>query len=71
VHYPLLIFAEGTTSNGSQLLELKKGIFVNNTNLLVSIIKYKSDFDVVYDYYGPFPTLMGVLCQWGVDVEVT
>jgi 1-acyl-sn-glycerol-3-phosphate acyltransferase len=71
VDIPLLIYPEGTVSNGNGLLELKKGIFVNNNHLLVSILKYKSEYDVMLDYYGQATALLGILCNWGVEVEVT
>ena len=43
------------------MLDLKKGAFFNNNNLLVNILEYKSEFDPMIDSYGQLLCSIGVL----------
>lgn len=45
--YPLLIFPEGTISNGRTLMNFKKGAFFSGDCIKIYVVKYNSDVQVV------------------------
>lgn len=45
--HPLLIFPEGTCSNGRTLMDFKKGAFVVGVPIKIFVIKYNNDFQVI------------------------
>lgn len=50
---PLVIFPEGTTTNGRQLISFKKGAFENLDPVLLAPLKYDERyFNLSMDYLG-------------------
>ena len=66
----LIIFAEGTTSNGIGLLDFKKGAFVQDVPLKVLSLKYYSKVSVAYCGLNPFDILMLNLSTWFAYVNI-
>ncbi|OLQ05476.1 1-acylglycerophosphocholine O-acyltransferase 1 [Symbiodinium microadriaticum] len=48
---PLLLFPEGTTSNGQHLLEFKKGAFVPGVTVRPAVLYYSGSWDPANVYY--------------------
>jgi 1-acyl-sn-glycerol-3-phosphate acyltransferase len=46
--YPLIIFPEGTTSNGKSLLKFKVGAFNDLAPLTIVGLKYTCNFDIYF-----------------------
>lgn len=59
----LIIFAEGTTSNGKGIIDLKKGAFSINTPLKIRGIKYSGRFDPGFTLMESLPSLVGIMCN--------
>lgn len=45
--YPLLIFPEGTITNGRTLMGFKKGAFFSGDPIKIYVTKYNSDFQII------------------------
>lgn len=45
--FPLLIFPEGTCSNGRTLMSFKKGAFFTGDPIKIYVVQYNNDFEVV------------------------
>lgn len=45
--YPLLIFPEGTCSNGRTLMSFKKGAFFTGDPIKIYVVKYNNDYQVI------------------------
>lgn len=66
----LIIFAEGTTSNGEGILSFKKGAFIVDSPLRIRSVKYKSRIHPGFVMLETIPLLVGVLCNTYIEVEV-
>jgi lysophosphatidylcholine acyltransferase/lyso-PAF acetyltransferase len=63
--------AEGTTSNGQQLIYFHKGAFVSGTTCLPVVIKYSwRHFSPAWESFFFVPHLLQTLCQLYNSVEV-
>lgn len=68
---PVLIFPEGTTSNGEYILSFKKGAFVNRTPLRLYAIKYTNkNFSPAFDTLGIGKLFLFTLLQFKNSVTV-
>lgn len=45
--YPLLIFPEGTCSNGRTLMSFKKGAFFTGDPIKIYVLQYNNDFEII------------------------
>ncbi len=70
--FPLLIFPEGTISNGRSLLSFKKGAFFSGDLIKIYIIKYNSDHQVIASIININPLFAWFItsCQPFNDLEL-
>lgn len=66
----LVIFPEGTTSNGYAIVSLKLGCFMQNVPLRVMGMKYSGTFDANMNMMPEFRTLIGTLCNFTNGIKV-
>ncbi len=71
--HPLVIFPEGTTSNGSKILSLKRGAFMPLTPVKVVLLDYLSgnSFHNMLDYQGDLSTILFSMCFPYLNLTVT
>jgi len=61
---PIHLFPEGTTTNGSAILEFKKGAFVHLKPVKLLGLKYNyTDFNPAYDVMNPLDLILLTFCQ--------
>lgn len=65
----ILIFAEGTTTNGDGIIDLKKGAFILNRPITVSCLKYNSSFGNGFTLIGLGGHILGQLMNLSNNVE--
>ncbi|CAD8173929.1 unnamed protein product [Paramecium pentaurelia] len=68
---PVLIFPEGTTSNGNYILSFKKGAFEPLQPIKICCLKYSPRrFSVAMDCIGIYATTLLSLVQWKNELEI-
>jgi len=68
---PVLIFPEGTTSNGEYILSFKKGAFANMTPLRMYAVKYTNkNFSPAFDTLGIGKLFLFIMLQFRNSVTV-
>ena len=66
----LVVFAEGTTTNGEGLIPFRKGAFDIGAPVKLTCIKYKSsNVDAVMNLIDTTENVFLMMLQWWVDVE--
>jgi len=73
LNYPqILIFPEGTTTNGRYLISFKKGAFFTHDPIQIVCLKYEErNFAVSYDVIGDIYCILLVFCQFMNKLTVT
>lgn len=63
---PLLIFPEGTTTNGRVLMKFKRGAFITGDPIKIYVMKYGTDHQLrsSIESMSPLDNLLLTLCQW-------
>ena len=68
---PLHIFPEGTTSNGSCLLEFKRGSFTTLKPVKILCVKYETDMLKPFECdMGILDTQLAVMCSWNCKITL-
>lgn len=66
----MVIFPEGTTTNGECLISFKKGAFVLNTPLKVVVLKYRGRMSPALNMMGTIDNLLSLLFQLYTNLDV-
>jgi lysophosphatidylcholine acyltransferase/lyso-PAF acetyltransferase len=68
---PVLLYPEGTTSNGEYLISFKKGAFANLTPIKLYALKYtKKNFSPALDTLGTLKSFFFIILQFYNSVTV-
>ena len=67
---PLLIFPEGTTTNGEFVINFKRGAFESLQPVQVSVLNYYGDWNVSMDAMGQLTNILLFLCNYP-KLEIT
>jgi len=69
--YPIVVFAEGTTSNGESILKFKDGAFKNLTPVDVECLRWESKrFSMGFCLISTLEFIIGIFCNLSNGLKI-